>query len=339
MEINKEIFKNHILKNAVEFMILGLLIYLMRDLFNLVLFTFLFSYIIYNLQKFIVNKTHVHKTIITIFLYIIIIGLIGFFICKYVPEIIKEIQIIFEEISKMTLPDKWAIYINSLTEQIDIAKSYDKFMNAILSIGKNVVQGSLNVFISLILSMFFVLDKEKIVRFVRKFKTSKISCVYNHFEYFGTNFLNSFGKVIQAQFLIALANSILSVIFLWVMDFPQLMGLGFMIFILSFIPVAGTVVSLIPLSLIAFNIGGLIKVVSVIIMIALIHCLESYILNPKLMSDKTSLPIFFIFIILIAGKHFMGVWGLLLGIPLFIFILDILDVKISDGSKKANFKL
>ncbi|WML37370.1 AI-2E family transporter [Clostridium sp. OS1-26] len=330
MEINKEILKKHILKNVVEFMLLGLIIYLMRDLFNLFLFTFLFSYLIYNLQKFIVNKTHLHKTIVTILLYFIIIGLIGFFICKYIPEIIKEVQIIFEEISKINVPDKWVKYINSLTEQIDIEKSYDKFMNTMLSIGKSVVQGSLNVFISLVLSMFFVLDKEKITKFIYKFKTSKISCIYNHFEYFGTNFLNSFGKVIQAQFLIALANSFLSIIALYFMGFPQLMGLGFMIFILSFIPVAGTIISLIPLSLIAFNIGGLIKVISVIIMIALIHCFESYVLNPKLMSDKTSLPIFFIFIILIAGKYFMGVWGLLLGIPLFIFILDILNVKVSD---------
>ncbi|MBV7273485.1 AI-2E family transporter [Clostridium sp. PL3] len=311
----------------------------MQDLFNLILFTFLFSYIIYNLQKFIVSKIPVHKNIVTIFLYTIIIGLISFFISKYVPEIIKEVQIIFKELSTITVPDSWAIYVNSLTEQINIAKSYDKFMNTILNVGKNLVQGSLNVFIALMLSMFFVLEKEKIVKFVRKFKTSKISCVYNHFEYFGTNFLNSFGKVIQAQFLIALANTFLSVLFLWIMNFPQLMGLGFMIFILSFIPVAGTVISLIPLCLIAFNLGGLIKVVSVIIMIALIHCLESYILNPKLMSDKTSLPIFFIFIILIIGKHFMGVWGLLLGIPLFIFTLDILDVKISDGTKKVNLKL
>ncbi|WP_411682876.1 AI-2E family transporter [Clostridium thailandense] len=329
MEINKKI-----VKNIGEFVLLGLVIYFMHDLFNLILFTFLFSYIIYNLQKFIVSKIPIHKNIVTIFLYTIIIGLISFFISKYVPEIIKEVQIIFKEISTITVPDSWAIYVNSLTEQIDIAKSYDKFMNTILSVGKNVVQGSLNVFIALMLSMFFVLEKEKIVKFVRKFKTSKISCVYNHFEYFGTNFLNSFGKVIQAQFLIALANTFLSVLFLWIMNFPQLMGLGFMIFILSFIPVAGTVISLIPLCLIAFNLDGLIKVVSVIIMITLIHCLESYILNPKLMSDKTSLPIFFIFIILIIGKHFMGVWGLLLGIPLFIFILDILDVKISDGSKK-----
>ncbi len=64
-------------------------------------------------------------------------------------------------------------------------------------------------------------------------------------------------------------------------------------------------------------------------MIALLHSLESYILNPKLMSDKTSLPVFFIFIILIIGKQFMGTWGLLLGIPLVMFILE---VKVSDDS-------
>ena len=36
------------------------------------------------------------------------------------------------------------------------------------------------------------------------------------------------------------------------------------------------------------------------------------------------LPIFFTFLILIVSEHLMGVWGLLLGIPLFIFVLDVI---------------
>jgi len=337
LEIEKQIFEKNILKTVAEFIFIALAIYLVKDLFNLLIFTFLFSYLIYNLQKFIVNKTNLNKTVVTILLYIIIIGLIGFFVCKYVPEIIKEVQIIFEEVSKFNVSDRWTEYMDFLTKQIDISKSYDTLMNALVTAGKSVVQGSLNVFISLILSMFFVLDKEKITKFLCKFKASKISRIYNHFEHFGISFLNSFGKVLQAQFLIALTNSILSTIALWFMGFPQLIGLGFMIFVLSFIPVVGVIISLIPLSLIAFNIGGVIKLISVIVMIVLLHCLESYILNPKLMSDKTSLPIFFIFIILIIGEHFMGVWGLLLGIPLFIFSLDILDVKVSDDCTKTKY--
>lgn len=327
----KELLKSNTLKTIVEFIMIALVIYFVKDLFNLFLFTFLFSYLIYNLQKFVVSKTHLPKTLVTIVLYALILGFIIFFICKYIPEIIVQIQSIFKEILSIELPDKWMPYIDSLTSQIDISKSYDNFMNIIVNIGKGIFKGSFNVFVSLMLSMFFILEKERITNLAHKFKQSKISNLYNHFEHFGVNFLNSFGKVIQAQFLIALINSLLSVTALWIMGFHQLIGLGFMIFMLSFIPVAGTVISLIPLSLIAFSIGGITKLISVIIMIALLHALESYILNPKLMSDKTSLPIFFTFMILIVGEHFLGIWGLLLGIPLFIFILDILGVKLSNN--------
>ncbi|ADL52847.1 protein of unknown function UPF0118 [Clostridium cellulovorans 743B] len=303
---------------------------------NLVIFTFIFSYLMYNLQKHIASKLHLPRTVVIIVLYVVIIGLMGFIIFRYTPEIIEEVQIIYGEISKIEIPDSWSEYIEFLTKQINISKSYETFMNTVVITGKALLKGSLNLLISLILSMLFVLDIERVKKFLYKFKASKVSRIYNRLEYFGTNFINSFGKVIQAQFLIALVNSILSIIALWIMGFPQLIGLGFMIFVLSFIPVAGVIISLIPLSLIAFKIGGVTKLISVIIMIALLHSFESYVLNPKLISDKTSLPIFFIFAILILGKEFMGMWGLLLGIPLFIFILDILDVKIVEDSKKIK---
>jgi len=48
------------------------------------------------------------------------------------------------------------------------------------------------------------------------------------------------------------------------------------------------------------------------------------------MSDTTNLPIFFTFATLIVSDHFMGIWGLLLGIPIFIFIIDLLGVDLSE---------
>jgi predicted PurR-regulated permease PerM len=61
-------------------------------------------------------------------------------------------------------------------------------------------------------------------------------------------------------------------------------------------------------------------------MVVVLHALESYVLNPKLMSSKTNLPTFITFIILVFGEHFLGVWGLILGIPIFIFFLDLVGV-------------
>ncbi|MBU3157824.1 AI-2E family transporter [Clostridium estertheticum] len=96
--------------------------------------------------------------------------------------------------------------------------------------------------------------------------------------------------------------------------------------------------SLVPLCLIAFKIGGLIKVIFVISMIFIIHAIESYILNPKFMSHTTNLPMFFTFAILLVSEHFMGIWGLLLGIPIFMFLLDLSGVDLSKKGSKLKIK-
>ena len=60
----------------------------------------------------------------------------------------------------------------------------------------------------------------------------------------------------------------------------------------------------------------------------IIHAIEAYILNPKFMSSRTKLPIFYTFVILLVSEKFLGVWGLIVGIPIFNFFLEILGVKI-----------
>ena len=110
------------------------------------------------------------------------------------------------------------------------------------------------------------------------------------------------------------------------MQFPYIMVLAIMIFILGLIPVAGVFISLVPLLIIAFNIGGLLKVIQVIIMIVVIHAIEAYFLNPKLMSRRTSLPVSLVFVVLIISERYLGAWGMLIGVPVFIFIMNVLNI-------------
>ncbi|CRH21349.1 conserved membrane hypothetical protein [Carnobacterium maltaromaticum] len=100
-----------------------------------------------------------------------------------------------------------------------------------------------------------------------------------------------------------------------------------MLFILSWIPVFGVMLSFIPLSIIAYMQSGLNQVIYILVITICIHLAETYILRPKLMSSQTELPTFFIFVILLLSPEVIGVWGLLLGIPIFLFILDILGIK------------
>ncbi|MBR9648683.1 AI-2E family transporter [Clostridium tyrobutyricum] len=325
-------------KRILLFIAIIIFFYSFQSVFNLFLLTFLFAYIMNSIQVLILkrfkNVTQVKENIVTIVLYSILFSFIVFVIVKYIPQLANQTKSLIDRFSEFKFSGNSNSiiqkYIVDMLGQIDI-KSYIKSgFNVSLQLASEIGKWSVNIFISIMLSLFFILEKKVVMQFIKKFKYSKISGIYNYLAFFGKNFLNSFGKVIQAQILIALVNTILSVITLSILHFPQLVTLGFMIFVLSLIPVAGVIISLVPLCLIAFNIGGLAKVVSVLIMVAVIHCIESYILNPKLMSSKIKIPIFFTFVILIVSEHILGMWGLLIGIPLFMFILDLLGVKIHD---------
>jgi predicted PurR-regulated permease PerM len=73
-------------------------------------------------------------------------------------------------------------------------------------------------------------------------------------------------------------------------------------------------------------------------MVAIIHCIEAYFLNPKLMSQKTNLPVSIVFIVLIVAEKYLGMWGLLIGVPIFIYVLSVLDIQYRGAILPAGLK-
>lgn len=346
MDFLKDFFNRTYVRRILIFAFIGGLLYLMKDLLSLFLLTFLFIFIVNSAQKFIYRHIKrifpIKRVIIIVLLYLIFLSLLIAAIYTYVPIIINQTMAIFRRVSliyRNTLSNHSDnFFANSffyVIRNINLSQYYDSGSRIALSMLKDAGVFSLSVFLASILSLFFMLEKGKVLSFLHGFKNSKISWLYDDVCYFGVKFSNSFGKVIQTQILISLVNTILSTISLWLLGFPNLFGLAFMIFILGLIPVGGVFISLIPLGTIAFNIGGLQKVIYILILIVILHSLESYILNPKLMSEKTKLPVFFTFLVLIISEHFMGVWGLLIGIPITMFILDILDI-VPEGNEKST---
>lgn len=183
-----------------------------------------------------------------------------------------------------------------------------------------------SLIVSMLLSFVIVVEKDDIVEFGKRVEDSKISFIYNYFMIFGGNFCKTFGKVMKVQLIIALVNSALSMIGLKFIGFEAIVPFGVMIFVLGLIPVAGVIISLFPLCIMAFNIGGIIKIVEVCIMVCVLHAIEAYILNPKLMSAKTRLPVCFVFIILLVA-NIIWEYGVSLWVyRFFIFIMSMFDV-------------
>ncbi|PDY45496.1 AI-2E family transporter [Bacillus pseudomycoides] len=334
----KKFFQSRGFQRLLVLVILALLLYGLKSMINLILITFILTFLMDRFQRFISEKLNrfvrINRKVIIAFLYIVVVTFIVTTLYKYLPVLTIQIsQLIYQfKLFFKNPPDNEMIrYVFSVINQMEVSKYIEQGVDVIYQSLANIGKLSLQILLSLILSLFFLLEKERIIVFTSKFEDSKLSIFYKEIAYFGQKFARSFGKVIEAQFLIAVVNCILSVIALVFLGFPQLLVLAVMIFFLGLIPVAGVIISLFPLCIIAYNIGGIAYVVYILIFIAVIHAIESYFLNPKLMSAKTNLPIFYTFMVLIFSEYFLGIWGLIIGIPIFIFLLDVLEVH--DGEK------
>ncbi|HDX9578424.1 AI-2E family transporter [Bacillus cytotoxicus] len=339
----KNLFQSKGFQRLVILGLLVLILYGLKSMVNLILVTFILTYLMDRFQKFISRKLEhflpINRKIIIAFLYVALISGIVITLYKYVPVLMVQItQLVYQfNVFIRNPPDNEIIkYLVSAIDHVELSKYVNQGVDIVYNSLTNFWKVSLQIFLSLILSLFFLLEKSRIVMFTAKFKESKLAIFYNEIEYFGRKFARSFGKVIEAQFLIAIVNCVLSTVALWFLGFPQLLGLALMIFLLGLIPVAGVIISLFPLCIIAYNTGGMVYILYILIIVGVVHAIESYILNPKFMSEKTNLPIFYTFMILIFSEHFLGVWGLIIGIPIFMFLLDVLEVTSDEKEETVN---
>lgn len=333
----KSIFSRQMPRRLLILLAFAIAIYLLKGMANMFLLTFIFSYLGYTGSSFFFSKAKIVNSKllkgIIILVYLAIIALAIYVLYKYIPIIIIELQSIIDQATNFlngTYDNDTLNYIISLSKDFNISTYISDNVETLFKSITNIGKWGFDIFVAIILSLFFILEKNRIVKFTSGFKNSKVRVVYDELAFFGNKFLQSFGKVIQTQITIAFINCVLSMIILYILKFPQILGLGFMIFVLGLVPVAGVIVSLIPLTIIAFNIGGFKMIIYILVLIAVLHALESYVLNPKLMSQKTKLPVFYTFVVLIVSEHILGIWGLIIGIPIFIFILDVLEVKNPD---------
>lgn len=330
MEVFKRYYANLTARRFLILALIALLLYSIRDMLNLVLLTFLIAYVMNSFQVLLTKRTSrfvkVNSKVIIIILYLALISMIVMALVKYLPKVFEQIKQLTNFLSTLTSEDipqnEIMQYLFNMLKDLN----YESYMKSGIDYVLKISNWGTTFVLSTILSFVFILEKNRIVSFTSRLRESKIYWFYVELEYFGKKFISSFGKVIEAQILIALFNTFFTVIGLWILGFPYLFALSIMIFMLSLIPVVGFVISLIPLCIIGYSIGGLEMTIYVLAMIAVLHFVEGYFLNPKLMSSKMNLPMFYTFIVLLFSEHYIGVWGLILGIPIFVFFLDILDI-------------
>jgi len=200
--------------------------------------------------------------------------------------------------------------------------------------------------IALILSYIFILERGDIEKFLKRIQWGNFSFFYEEWAIIAEKFGKGFGLIFRAQGMIAVVNTLLTTIGLTLIGligtggaFPYMITLALIVFIFGFVPVFGTFISSTPIIIIGYGLWGWPIVVAIIAMIAIVHAVEAYYLNPKIVSSYVHFPVFITFIILLLAENFFWLIGLLIGIPVTIILIDLthdIDRYIDDVKKRLQ---
>lgn len=194
-----------------------------------------------------------------------------------------------------------------------------------------IYHGTATMLLALLFSFLILFDSVRLGEQMKSLGASRLRHFYQQTAQPVVRFTYVVGRAIQAQAMIACVNTLLTITGLLILDIPSIALLSLIVFVCSFIPVLGVFISTTPMVLVALNDNGLTLAVGVVVMIAVIHIIEAYVLNPMIYGKHLKLNPVLVLIILLVAYHGFGLWGMILGVPVaHYFIHDVFGVPLWD---------
>ena len=129
--------------------------------------------------------------------------------------------------------------------------------------------------------------------------------------------------VIHVQFTTALLQGIIGGIAIWIFGIPNPIFLGFLMFILSFLPIIGSALVWIPCALWLFLQGHTYASIGLLAFGFIVLINIDNLVRPKLIHNSTNLHPVFVFLGVLGGHKAFGFSGILLG-PIVLLMLTVL---------------
>ena len=250
-----------------------------------------------------------------------------------VPPIFKSINEIIDSLPK--LENQLKIWTNEIVKSLkdknidipitgqiasEIANRVgivaEKIVSFFVSSISNISSFILNFIVTIILMIYFLSDKERLIRQLKKFAHILLP---NKFENALTIFLidldNIVGKFILGEILDSIIVGIVSTILLLIIKHPFAVLIGVLAGITNIIPYIGPILG----AVLAFILGIFTSMsmgITGAILLLLYQQIDGNFVQPKIVGDKIGLsPVWILIVVLIGGSYF-GALGMILSMPI-----------------------
>ncbi|MBZ4419515.1 AI-2E family transporter [Myxococcus sp. RHSTA-1-4] len=202
-----------------------------------------------------------------------------------------------------------------------VQENLGDIVNVSRSIVAGVAAGVFMLFFVLMVGAFFSIDAQAI----RSYFGTLIPHEYAHdARQLVARIDSSLAGVVRGQVTICIVNGALTFIGLLLFGVKFAFLLATIATLFSLIPIFGTILSSVPIVLIALA-DGFQKGLAILAWIVGIHALEAYFLNPKIMGQAAHLHPVIVAFSLIAGERLYGLVGALFAVPVAAILVACFD--------------
>lgn len=198
----------------------------------------------------------------------------------------------------------------------------------------NIFSGIFDVFVSIIVSVYILLQRTTIMRFLRRFARAMFKKnTYEAVNKYFTKANEVFFTFISSQLLDAVIVGILTTVAMLIIKVKYAPLIGFTIGLFNMIPYIGAIVAVGIGILITFITGGLGKAIAMAIVVIILQQIDANIINPKIIGVSLEVsPLLVIFSVTVGGAYF-GIMGMFLGVPIAVVIKTVLNDWIENKNK------
>ncbi len=194
-------------------------------------------------------------------------------------------------------------------------------LNDLVRLGQKLVTGFIRgiflFFFTLMIGAFILIDMEKVHGFLRSLFPHNVR---DDYDVIIAGIDRGLSGVIRGQLIICLVNGILTYVGLLIFDIKYSLILAVVAALLTLIPIFGSILSSIPIVLVALVSGDsgidVVRGLAIGLWIIGIHFIEANLLNPKIIGTAAKIHPVLVIFSLFLGEHSYGLVGALLAVPI-----------------------
>ncbi len=286
------------------------------------------------------------KVLGVLVIYVVFIAIISVAVKFIVPVLYKNIEDLIVKIPS------YAERLNQLMSHVDFLPKFDlsfiseilvnyfnfERLNQYLSVITGIANSFISFFVSIIISIYIILEKDGIMLFLAKVRGRlKIGSKADIFTFYIHKIIALFRSYFAGLFLDSVLIGTISGVVFAIFGVPYAVFLGLAVAVGNLIPFFGPIVAAIITYLISMISLGPLSAIWVLVFQLIMGQIDGNLIQPKIVGSQVGIsPLLVLISVTVFGGLF-GPVGMILGVPVCASVKLVIDDYLSDGKIDGNY--